>query len=117
MTRLLVIVFSVLALIAFLTGSAVFAMVGVGTALHYLVPSITFEFACVMAGLAILIVLAVLLIMARLLRVATLVETSVDQDDDEEEAQSEFAEQVAELVTERLRTHAARPVGQRRRRH
>ncbi len=92
-------------------------VVGVGTVLNFLLPAIPFEFACVVAGLSVLIGLSMSSGVYQFLRASLPpVQLNNDEFDDDEESE-EFAEQIADIVSAKLEPHIGklrRPKSRRR---
>ena len=107
--RLLILSVAALAFVTLLLTISTATVVATGIALHYFAPAIPLEFACVVAGLAILIAFAFLSGVLRFLQLARFPPVQLDDDEVDEEEPEEFAEQIAELVSEKLEPHFWQP--------
>jgi hypothetical protein len=117
--RVLCVVAVGLVIVALLLTLGTAMVVAMGTVLSYFVPAIPLEFACVVAGLVILMGLSVLSGVLQFL-VATIPPVRIRDDEDEDtddEDDTEFAEQIAEIVSQKLEPHywkQRRPAARRR---
>jgi hypothetical protein len=76
-----------------------------GTLLNFLAPAIPFEFACVVAGLGMLVGLIFLVGIFQLCQLMMALRDQISDDEHDDEEPTEFAEQIAEIVSERLEPH------------
>ena len=103
--RLLILSAAALVSVALLLTVATATLVAIGIVLNYCVPAIPLEFACVVAGLAILIGLTFLSGLIRFFQLASFPPVQLDDDELDEEEPEEFAEQIADIVSEKLKPH------------
>ena len=105
MSKVLVVLGGLTLISALLLSVAIATIVGVGRVLNYLVPAVSLEFACVIAGLAILIGFRFVSAFFRFIQLAGY--SSVEMEDDEatEGEPEQFAEHIAEIVSEKLEPH------------
>lgn len=102
-TRILVIIAAAITVLALLLTLVTATIVAIGFVLNHFVSTIPLEFACVVAGLTILILISLLSGSVRL--VASFPPDQSSDDDFDEEEPTEFAEQIAEIVSEKLEPH------------
>ena len=106
--RLSILVAAALTLAVVLLTIATASVVALGTLLSHFVSSMSLDFAYVVAGLAVLAGLSFLSVVVQFIHLAGSVQARLDDeelDDEDEEESAEFAEQIAEIVTEKLEPH------------
>ena len=106
--RLSMLVAAALIVAVVLLTVATASVVALGTLLNHFVSSMSLDFAYVVAGLAVLAGLSFLSVVVQFIHLAGSVQARLDDeelDDEDEEESAEFAEQIAEIVTDNLEPH------------
>ena len=105
MKKVLVVIGALTLVTALLLTFATAAIVGVGISLNYLMLAISLEFACVVAGLAILVGFRFVSGFFRFVQLAGYPTVELGDDGVNDEEPEEFAEHIAEIVSEKLEPH------------
>ena len=108
MRKLLVLIIGLSLAAAILLTIIIATIVALGGALQYFMPTISFEFAGVLAALAILIAFLLVITFLAYAHVAHFAVVEPEQDEQDDEEYEDLADKIAEIVSDRLEPHFVR---------